>query len=57
MRSLKASILFFITMVTVVIVRSAQTGSAKGAFWLIGIVVVILIANLSWFAVKWKKIS
>ncbi len=57
MRSFRACILFFITIVAVVIVRSAQTGSAKGAFWLIGIILVILFGNLSWFAVKWKQIN
>lgn len=57
MRSLRACILFFITILTLVIVRSAQTGSAKDAFWLIGILPVLLIVNFSWFAVKWKKIN
>ena len=57
MRSLRACILFSITIVTVVVVKSAQTGSAKGAFWLIGMVLVILIGNLTWFAIKWKQIN
>lgn len=57
MRSLRACILFFITILTLIMVRSAQTGSAKDAFWLIGILPILLIANFAWFAVKWKKIN
>ena len=57
MRSLRACILLFITIIAYVIVQSAQTGSANGAFWLIGIILVIIAGNLIWFAVRWKKIK
>lgn len=57
MRSLRASVLFFITIVTGVIVQSTKSGTAKGAIWLIALIIVIISAHLIWFAVKWKKIK
>ena len=57
LRSLRACILLFITLLTVVMIQSAKTGSAKGLFWIIGFVPAILLGNLIWFAVKWKKIK
>jgi uncharacterized membrane protein len=56
-RSLKASILIFILIVSVVIIQSAKTGTAKGAGWLIALILIIVFGNLIWFAVKWRKIK
>ena len=57
MRSLRASVLFFVTTTTVVIVQSAKSGMAKGVFWLIALIIGIVAVHLIWFAVKWKKIK
>lgn len=56
-RSLKASVLLFITIVTFVVIQSTKSGNAKGAFWLIALIVVIVSAHLIWFASKWRKIN
>ena len=57
LRSLRACILLFITLISVVMIQSAKTGTVKGTFLIIGIVPAILLGNLIWFAVKWKKIK
>ena len=57
MRSFRACVLLFLTIVTCVEIRSAYMGSAKGAIWLVGIVVIILAGNLIWFFTQWKKIK
>lgn len=57
MRSLKAGILLFITIVTCVIIQSAKTGTAKGAAWIIALILIIVSGNLIWFFVQWKKIK
>lgn len=57
MRSLRASVLLFITIVTFIILQSTKSGTAKGAFWLIALILLIISAHLIWFAVKWKKIK
>jgi uncharacterized membrane protein len=57
MRSLRACILLFVTLVTVVMIHSTKTGTAKGTFWIIGIVPLILLGNLIWFFSRWKKIK
>lgn len=57
MRSLRACMLLFITLVSVIMIQSAKTGTAKGTFIVIGVVPIILFGNLIWFFVKWKKIK
>lgn len=57
MRSLKASILLAILIVTVVIIESAKSGTAKGAAWLVALFLLIIFGNLIWFAIKWRKVK
>jgi uncharacterized membrane protein len=57
MRSLRACMLLFITLITYIMINSAKTGTAKGTFWIISFVPAILLGNLIWFFVKWKKIK
>lgn len=57
MRSLRACMLLFVALLTYVMIQSAKNGTAKGTFWIIAVVPAILLGNLIWFAVKWKKIK
>lgn len=57
MRSLRAWILFFIMILSFIVVRSAKTGTAKGAVWLIAFVLAIVAGHLIYFFTKWKKIK
>lgn len=57
LRSMRACVLLFITILTVIMVQSAKTGTAKGMWGVVGIVPAFLLINLIWFFVKWKKIK
>lgn len=57
LRSLKACILLFIALMSFIMIQSAKTGMIKGTFWIISIVPAILLVNLIWFFVRWKKIK
>lgn len=57
MRSLRAWILFFLMILSCVIVRSAKSGTANGVIWLIAFVLTIVLGHLIYFAIKWKKIK
>jgi len=57
MRSLRACMLLFITLISAIMIQSAKTGTVKGTFLIISIVPIILLGNLIWFFVKWKKIK
>ena len=56
-RSLKASILISIMIVSWVEIQSAKSGTAKGAAWLIALILGVVFGNLIWFAIKWRKIK
>lgn len=57
MRSLRASVLLFIAIVSCMVVNSAKTGSAKGSVWLILLIFSIIAGHLIWFFIQWKKIK
>jgi len=57
MRSLRACILVYLALISVVMIQSVKTGTLKGIFLIIGFIPAILLGNLIWFAVKWKKIK
>ncbi len=57
LRSMRACFLLFITILTVIMVQSAKTGSVKGTWGIIGIVPAFILINLIWFFVRWKKIK
>lgn len=57
LRSLRASVLFFIALISVAMIESAKTGVLKGSYWMIVFLFAILIGNFIWFAIKWKKIK
>lgn len=57
MRSLRAWILFFIAIITFMVVQAAKTGTAKGSVWLLLFIFAIIAGHLIWFFVQWKKIN
>ena len=57
MRSLRAWVLFFIAMVTYMIVHSAKTGTAKSSIWLLLFIFAIVAGHLIWFFIRWRKIK
>lgn len=57
MRSLKVWMLFFLLIVNYIVVRSADTNSAKGVLWLIAFILAIIAGHLIYFFLKWKKIK